>query len=192
LKYSRGGTKTHVRNMLGRRGPDTVDAIMEQWRRVRPDLDPSPMGILARIARIEVMKKASQERVFAQYNLSPGLFDVLAALRRSGPPYRLTPSELAAATMLTTGGMTGRLDKLEAAGLIVREPDRGDRRVVFTKLTDEGLALIDRVVEEHLANEERLLAGLTRIQREQLASGLAACEKSVAEAVAESSRDDDT
>lgn len=188
MKYSTDEKKTRTREH-GYRAPDGVDAIIEQWRQVRPDLDPSPMGILARIARIEAMKKSSQEKVFAKHGLSSGLFDVLAALRRSGPPYRLTPSELAATTMLTTGGMTGRLDKLEATGLIERQPDSEDRRVVFTKLTDKGLALIDRVVEEHLANEERMLTGLTRTQREQLASGLAVCEKSIAEMVAEDTYD---
>lgn len=188
MKYSTDKKKTRTREH-GYHAPDGVDAIIEQWRQVRPDLDPSPMGILARIARIEAMKKSSQEKVFARHGLSSGLFDVLAALRRSGPPYRLTPSELAATTMLTTGGMTGRLDKLEATGLIERQPDREDRRVVFTKLTDKGLALIDRVVEEHLANEERMLTGLTRTQREQLASGLAVCEKSIAEMVAEDTYD---
>jgi DNA-binding MarR family transcriptional regulator len=188
LKYSADEKKTRTREHE-HRAPDGVDAIIEQWRQVRPDLDPSPMGILARIGRIELMKKSSQEKVFARHGLSSGLFDVLAALRRSGPPYRLTPSELAATTMLTTGGMTGRLDKLEATGLIERQPDREDRRVVFTKLTDKGLALIDRVVEEHLANEERMLTGLTRTQREQLASGLAVCEKSIAEMVAEDTYD---
>ncbi len=135
-----------------------VDAAIEQWHRERPDLDPSSMGIFVRISRIEARKRRSRERSFAKYGLNSGLFDVLARLLRSGAPYTLTPSQLASSCMLTTGGMTGRLDKLEAAGLIRREPDHEDRRMLYVKLTSAGHDLISKVIEEHFANGERLLS----------------------------------
>lgn len=161
---------------------DAVAVAIEQWHRERPDLDPGSMGILARIGRIQALKRASQEVVFSKYGLNSGLFDVLSALLRSGPPYSLTPSQLAAATMLTTGGMTGRLDKLEAAGWVQREPSPKDRRMLHIKLTPEGHELINKVIEEHFAVGEMLLSKLSPSQRDQLAHLLAVCEQSLAEA----------
>jgi DNA-binding MarR family transcriptional regulator len=161
---------------------DLVEAAIDEWRRERPDLDPSSMRILARISRIEARKRESRERSFAKYGLNSGLFDVLARLLRSGAPYALTPTHLANSCMLTTGGMTGRLDKLEAAGLIQREPDHEDRRMLYIKLTTAGHDLISKVIEEHFANGERLLSGLSPSQREQFARLLAACERSVSAA----------
>jgi DNA-binding MarR family transcriptional regulator len=165
-----------------RGGADSLDIIIDEWAEQRPDLDPSPMGILARIARIEAMKRPYLERVFIKHQISAGLFDVLAALRRAGHPYRRTPTELAATTMLTTGGMTGRLDRLEAMGLVEREAYPNDRRVSYARLSSAGLKLIDIVIAEHLENEERLLAFLSPRQRERLARDLRALERSVVEA----------
>jgi DNA-binding MarR family transcriptional regulator len=148
---------------------DAVDEITAQWRRERPDLDPAPMGVIGRISRIAALAQRELDRVFAEYGLAGGDFDVLATLRRAGAPYRLTPGELSRSTMVTTGGMTKRLDRLEARGLIRREDDPGDRRGKLIALTDEGRSRIDRAVEGHLRNEERLLAGLPASKRNQLA-----------------------
>jgi DNA-binding MarR family transcriptional regulator len=140
--------------------PDAVDLIAAQWRRERPDLDPFPMEVIGRISRLAALVQPELGRVFARFGVNGGDFDVLATLRRAGRPHRLTPGDLARSTMVTSGGMTKRLDRLEARGLVRREPDPDDRRGALISLTDEGRALVDRVVEEHLANEERLLAGL--------------------------------
>jgi DNA-binding MarR family transcriptional regulator len=149
---------------------DAVDRITDQWRRERPELDPAPMGVIGRISRIEALLQRELEHVFAEHGLSRADFDVLATLRRSGAAYRLTPGELCRSTMVTTGGMTKRLDRLEASALIRREPDPRDRRGKLIALTDEGLVLVDRAVEAHLQNEERLLAALSGSKREQLAA----------------------
>jgi DNA-binding MarR family transcriptional regulator len=148
---------------------DAVDTIEAQWRQERPDLDPSPMAVIGRITRLASLLDEELDTAFAEYGLASCDFDVLATLRRNGPPYRLTPTELSRSTMVTTGGMTKRIDRLEASGLIRREPDPGDRRGKLIALTDEGRELIDRAVEGHLVNEERLLAGLSRSDRKQLA-----------------------
>jgi len=147
---------------------DAVDRIAAQWRRERPDLDPTPMETIGRISRIAVLMQRELERVFAEHGLTEGDFDVLATLRRSGAPYRLTPGELSRSTMVTTGGMTKRLDRLEATGLIQREPDPRDRRGKLIALTDDGRVLIDNAVEAHLENEERLLKDLPAAKRDQL------------------------
>jgi DNA-binding MarR family transcriptional regulator len=148
---------------------DAVDTIEAQWRQERPDLDPSPMTVIGRITRLAALLERELDTAFAEYGLAGCDFDVLATLRRSGAPYRLTPTELSRSTMVTTGGMTKRLDRLEAGGLIRREADPRDRRGKLIALTDEGRRLIDRAVEGHLVNEERMLAGLSRSDRKQLA-----------------------
>ena len=128
------------------------------------------MGVIGRITRISALTERELDSVFDRFGLSGGDFDVLATLRRSGPPYRLTPGELSRSTMVTTGGMTKRLDRLEAAGLIRRELDPRDRRGKLIVLSDEGNALMDEVVAAHVANEHRLLADLSAAQRDRLAS----------------------
>jgi len=148
---------------------DAVDTIEGQWRQERPDLDPSPMTVIGRITRLASLLDRELDTAFAEYGLAGCDFDVLATLRRSGAPYRLTPTELSRSTMVTTGGMTKRLDRLEANGLIRRDPDPSDRRGKLIALTDEGRELIDRAVEGHLANEERLLACVTPPDRTRLA-----------------------
>ena len=149
---------------------DAVDRITTQWRRERPDLDSTPMEVIGRISQLSALIQRELERVFAQHGLAGGDFDVLATLRRSGAPYRLTPGELSRSTMVTTGGMTKLLDRLESRGLIRREPDPRDRRGKRIALTDDGRALVDRAVEAHLQNEERLLADLSDAEREELAA----------------------
>ena len=149
---------------------DAVDRITAQWRRERPDLDATPMEVIGRISRLSALVQRELERVFAEHGLAGGDFDVITTLRRSGAPYRLTPGELSRSTMVTTGGMTKRLDRLESLGLIRREPDPRDRRGKQIALTDDGRALADRAVDAHLQNEQRLLAGLSEARRRELAS----------------------
>src|SRR5262245_3397647 len=149
---------------------DAVDRITEQWRRERPDLDSSPMEVLGRITRIAALAERELETVFGRFGLAGGDFDVLATLRRADPSHRLTPGELSRSTMVTTGGMTKRLDRLEDAGLVRREPDPRDRRGKLIALTDRGTALMDGVVTAHVENEHRLLAPLSGSQRAGLAS----------------------
>ena len=149
---------------------DGVDEIIEQWRRARPELDHSPIGVIGRISRLARELEARLEVVYREHGLEPGWHDVLATLRRTGPPHRLRPSDFTGSLMLTSSGTTKRLDRLERAGLIARAPDPGDRRGVLITLTDEGRALIDRVTEAHMANEARLLEGLSERDREQLAA----------------------
>ncbi len=148
---------------------DGVDLILEQWQRERPDLDASPIGIIGRISRLARELEQRLEPVYREHGLEPGWYDVLATLRRSGPPYRLRPSEFSGALMLTSSGTTKRLDRLEQAGLIERAPDPGDRRGTLISLTAAGRKLVDAVSDAHLANERRLLATLTAAERRQLA-----------------------
>jgi DNA-binding MarR family transcriptional regulator len=148
---------------------DGVDLILEQWRRERPDLDPSPIGIIGRISRLARELEQRLEVVYREHGLEPGWHDVLATLRRSGPPYRLRPTEFTGALMLTSSGTTKRLDRLEQAGLIRRDPDPDDRRGTLITLTPKGSALIDNVTKAHLENERRLLSALSESEQRRLA-----------------------
>lgn len=148
--------------------PDAIDAIVTQWRRERPDLDLEAMAIVGRLGRLHLVAERAVERVFVDHGLQRGEFDVLAALRRSGEPFELNPSVLADTLMLSRAGMTGRLDRLESAGLVRRIADAGDRRAVRVALTESGRALVDRVVAAHTANETRLLSVLSGQDRDHL------------------------
>jgi DNA-binding MarR family transcriptional regulator len=148
---------------------DGVDLILEQWRRERPDLDPSPIGVIGRISRLARELEQRLEPVYRDQGLEPGWYDVLATLRRAGPPYRLRPTEFTSALMLTSSGTTKRLDRLEQAGLITRAPDPEDRRGILITLTPAGRALIDAASEAHLENERRLLGALNDADRRRLA-----------------------
>ena len=149
---------------------DGVDAIIEQWRRERPELDHSPIGVVGRISRLAREIEARLEVVYREHGLEPGWHDVLATLRRQGPPYQLRPSAFTGSLMLTASGATKRLDRLERAGLVRRSADPGDRRGTLISLTPAGIELIDRVSAAHLANEARLIAALDAGEREQLAA----------------------
>ena len=149
---------------------DGVDAILDQWQRERPDLDASPIGVIGRISRLCREIERRLEPVYTASGLEPGWYDVLATLRRAGPPYRLRPTDFAATLMLTTSGTTKRLDRLEAAGHVTREPDPGDRRGVLITLTPQGRRLIDKAAAKHLANERHILSGLPAAEQRQLAT----------------------
>lgn len=148
---------------------DAVDAITAQWYAVRPDLETVPMATFGRIYRIAHAIGARMDKAYARYGISRGEFDVLATLRRSGEPYTLSPRQLSATLMLTTGGMTGRLDKLERAGLLSRSPDPYDRRGLRVTLSERGVKLIDEAVVAGLeVQREALDAALGKEQAEQL------------------------
>src|SRR3954466_8331629 len=133
---------------------DEIDRIVQEWNETRPDLDVSPTHILQRITRLSLLQEASFAGVFSSHGLTWGDYVVLAALRRAGPPYRMNPSDLYGSVILSSGGMTKRLDRLERAGLVERLPDPTDRRGRLVQLTTTGKETVDRAVLDHLANEE--------------------------------------
>jgi DNA-binding MarR family transcriptional regulator len=140
--------------------PDHVDGIVEAWRRERPDLDVAALALLARLFRTAQLADAVLGEQLAAHGLQPGWFDVLAALRRAGEPYALKPTQLMQTMMLSSGGMTKRLDRLADAGLVERGPDPNDRRGTLVRLTSRGEATIDTLLPVHLTNEQQLLAPL--------------------------------
>ncbi|WP_265502201.1 MarR family winged helix-turn-helix transcriptional regulator [Paracoccus beibuensis] len=140
--------------------PDRAARAAAAWRRERPEIDVEAMEIIGRLNELSALLTRQLQPVFEAHGLQGGEFDVLATLRRAGAPYRLTPTALYEATMLSSGGMTARLDRLEARSLIRRLPNPQDRRGTLVELTPEGLELIDVAVVPHAANETRLLAGL--------------------------------
>ena len=152
---------------------DRVSDFLAQWRRERPELDPSPIGVMGRIARAEQLMGRELRDFFAGYGLEPGEFDVLATLRRSGRPFSLTPGALAGSTMVTPAAVTNRLNRLQRKGLIDRRTDPDNRRTVHVSLTEAGRELVDEVVVAHLDNERRLLAPLTAEEQQHLAQLLA-------------------
>jgi len=151
-------------------GMDHVSKILTQWNRERPDLDVGPMGVLGRIARLRSLLAQAIDAELAKHGLSSSSFDVLATLRRSGAPYRLSPGELLATTMVTSGTMTNRIDQLEKAGLVERQDNPEDRRGVIIALTEKGFATVDAAVTAHVANQHRLIAALSREERKALDS----------------------
>jgi DNA-binding MarR family transcriptional regulator len=151
---------------------DAVDRMLDAWREVRPDLDLGPMGVFGRLGRLHLTAGRAIEAVFEEHGLSTGEFDVLAALRRSGDEQATTPGELSRTLMLSPGGMTNRLDRLEEMGLVRREPDPHDRRSLRVVLTDDGRRRVDAAVTAHVANESRLLEPLTVKQRAALDDAL--------------------
>ncbi len=151
---------------------DHVDRVLAQWAVERPDLDVSPMAVLGRLKRVSRLMENELARTFASHDLDAASFDVLATLRRSGPPYRLTPTGLMRAAMVTSGAITQRLDRLEARRLVTRTPSDSDGRGIHVELTDEGRAVIDRALPDHVDTEKRLLASLTGTQRDAFAATL--------------------
>ncbi len=147
---------------------DLIDHIRAQWSRERPDLDSAGFGIAGRLQLLGKRLGMRVEQALAPLDMTRWAFDVLATLRRHGPPYRMTPTALSRSTMLTSGAMTNRLDRLEARGLVRREADPSDRRGVLIILTDEGRKLADRGIEARFDDATDVAAKLTEIERIQL------------------------
>jgi DNA-binding MarR family transcriptional regulator len=155
--------------------PDRAETALEQWRKERPDLvDPFPMAVLGRLNEASlVISRDRLAPLFARFGLQMGEFDVLATLRRSGAPYQLTPTALYEAAMISSGGMTNRLDRLEKVGLIERRAHPTDRRGSLVALTPKGMALMERAIEEHLENERAIVSALSASEQAQLYALLA-------------------
>jgi DNA-binding MarR family transcriptional regulator len=147
---------------------DLVDEILDQWQQERPDLDCKPMAVFGRLNRLDRVSNAAIEAWLGEHGLSRGEFDVLATLRRGGEPYTLAPTALARWMMLSSAAMTNRVDRLEAAGLVERRPDPGDRRGVLVALTPDGKRVVDAAVADHVENERRLLEPLTAEDQQTL------------------------
>lgn len=148
---------------------DEVDRIVEAWRRERPDLDVAPLAVLSRVSRLARHLDLARRGAFARHQLEVWEFDVLAALRRAGAPYQLSPGTLVNQTLVTSGTMTNRIDRLAARGLVERLPAPGDRRGVLVRLTGAGLARVDDAMTDLLSVERDLLADLGRADRDRLA-----------------------
>lgn len=152
---------------------DRVARIQQEWRRERPDLDVTPQGIIGRLHRLAARLTDELTAVYARHGLGEGEFDVLATLRRAGAPFERGPGELAEHTMVTTGAMTKRLDRLEAAGLVQRRASASDGRRRIIALTARGREVIDQAFTEHMANERRLVDMLDESDRMALEGILA-------------------
>ena len=147
--------------------PDIVDGITSQWSTVRPDLDVSPIAVIGRISRLSRLVDRRLEQNFATHGIEAWMYDVLATLRRSGEPYELAAGDLVRQTMVTTGAITNRVDRLEERGLVERT-STGDRRKVIVRLTNKGLDLVDSVAPSHLDTEREILSVLTPRQQREL------------------------
>jgi DNA-binding MarR family transcriptional regulator len=147
---------------------DHVDDLTEQWARERPELDTSALRLSARVVRLERFLSRRIQSDLDAVGLNEGEVNVLAALRRAGPPHELTPTELYRGLLISSGAMTNRLDRLEDAGLIRRIPDETDRRRTRVALTDLGRATIDEAMDAHLRGLEELLGFLPPAQRADL------------------------
>ena len=148
---------------------DEVDRLVEAWQRERSDLDLRPMEVLSRVTRLSHHLDRARRQAFTEHAIESWEFDVLAALRRAGAPYQLSPGRLIKETLVTSGTMTNRVDRLEARGLVERLPDPHDRRGVLVRLTGEGRTTVDGALEGLLARERDLLAGLNATDQRRLA-----------------------
>ncbi|ONI71698.1 MarR family transcriptional regulator [Kribbella sp. ALI-6-A] len=148
---------------------DEVDRLIEAWRRERPDLDVAPMEVLSRVSRLARHLDRARSQAFATHGLESWEFDVLAALRRAGAPYQLSPGRLLKETLVTSGTMTNRVDRLAARGLVERLPDPADRRGVLVQLTTAGRDAVDAALADLLAHERTLLAAVTDRDQAKLA-----------------------
>lgn len=148
---------------------DEVDQILDDWRRERPDVDVAPLAVMSRLSRLGRRLERERNVVFSANGLEGWSFDVLAALRRAGPPYELAPRELLLQNLVSSGAMTNRIDRLEAAGLVARRPDATDRRSVLVRLTPAGRRCVDACVSALAARERELLEPLSDAERDMLA-----------------------
>ncbi len=151
---------------------DEVDAIVDAWRRERPDLDVSPMQVLSRVSRLADLLDDRRAAAFVEHGLQAHEFDVLAALRRSGEPFELTAGELCTATHVTSGTMTSRLDRLVSRKLVIRRPDEIDGRLVRVRLTGPGRRRVDAALAALLVSERELLSQVPEAKLERLAAAL--------------------
>jgi DNA-binding MarR family transcriptional regulator len=149
---------------------DEVDELVAGWRAERPDLDVAPLQVLSRVSRLARHLDRARTAAFAAHGLQTWEFDVLSALRRQGAPYQLSPGALLRATLVTSGTMTNRIDRLASAGLVSRRPDPADKRGVLVALTDRGRAAADAALADLLTSERQLLTGLDGGQRRELAA----------------------
>ena len=149
---------------------DEVDDLVAAWRAQRPDLDVEPMQVLSRISRLARHLDIARRGAFADHGLESWEFDVLSALRRSGPPYQLSPGQLVTQTLVTSGTMTNRVDRLAARGFVSRSPDPNDRRGVIVTLTETGREAVDGALADLLRRERDLLARLSAPEREGLST----------------------
>ncbi len=149
---------------------DEVDGLVAGWRVERPDLDVEPLQVLSRVSRLARHLDRARTAAFAAHDLQAWEFDVLSALRRQGPPYQLSPGALLRATLVTSGTMTNRIDRLADAGLVSRHPDPGDKRGVLVALTPRGQAAADAALADLLRSERELLTGLDGAQQRELAA----------------------
>ncbi|WP_372477166.1 MarR family winged helix-turn-helix transcriptional regulator [Streptomyces olivaceus] len=154
--------------------PDRIASVQAAWRRERPDLDVAPQAVIGRLHRLAALLTEELCVVYRRHGLGEGDFDVLAALRRAGDPFERAPGELAAHTMVTTGAMTKRIDRLERAGLVTRRRATGDGRGRVVALTAAGRELIDQAFTEHMRNEHRLMSALSRDEASALEALLTA------------------
>jgi DNA-binding MarR family transcriptional regulator len=148
--------------------PDAVDRIVAQWRRERPDLDPGAKEITGRIVRLESLFQQRFAGVFAEFGMKAGDYGIMVALRRAGPPYELSPTELAKARMMSSGGLTPALDRLQRRAWIERTPNPDDRRGLLVRLTAVGRELIDTAMEAHVAAEQDFIRHLSPTKQRQL------------------------
>jgi DNA-binding MarR family transcriptional regulator len=149
---------------------DEVDRLVAAWARERPDLDVRPLEVLSRVTRLARHVDRARGAAFVAHDLDGWEFDVLAALRRAGRPYMLSPGALVAQTLVTSGTMTNRIDRLESRGLVTRAPDPNDRRGVRVRLTARGKDSVDSALADLLESEQELLAGLSTRQQDQLSA----------------------
>jgi DNA-binding MarR family transcriptional regulator len=147
---------------------DEVDRLVEAWSRERPDLDVAPLEVLSRVSRLARHLDLARRTAFAAHGLEPWEFDVLASLRRSGEPYALSPGQLVAQTLVSSGTMTNRVDRLAARGLVERRPDPTDGRGVRVHLTTDGAHVVDAALTDLLRQEEGILAALPAPRRQEL------------------------
>jgi len=148
---------------------DEVDDLVARWQVERPDLDVEPLHVLSRVSRLARHLDRARRAAFAAHQLETWEFDVLSALRRQGPPYQLSPGALLRATLVTSGTMTNRIDRLASAGLVRRHPDPLDKRGVLVTLTASGRSVADAALADLLQRERKLLTGLDSGQRRELA-----------------------
>jgi DNA-binding MarR family transcriptional regulator len=151
---------------------DEVDRLVEAWRRERSDLDVTPMEVLSRVTRLARHLDLARRQAFAAQGLESWEFDVLSALRRSGAPYQLSPGRLLRETLVTSGTMTNRVDRMAARGLVARLPDPSDRRGVQVRLTATGRLSVDAALDQLLMRERDLLQGLPQEEQRRLADML--------------------